>query len=81
MQRITRYLIAILLPVLLAVSMQPFSTGAVPGVPSGTWGSAGSMTEARAGASPALLTDGRVLITRGRGKEVPLDSTEMYFTR
>jgi len=42
------------------------------------WSSAGSMAEARSGASSALLPDGRVLVTGGSGANGLLNSAEMY---
>src|SRR5438093_2378472 len=46
---------------------------------SGTWAATGGpMTEARTGASAALLPDGRVLIAGGTGADGPLATAELY---
>src|SRR5216117_464960 len=44
---------------------------------SGTWAPAGSMTQARTGASAALLQDGRILITGGQSADGPSASAEL----
>src|SRR5438552_14823358 len=47
-------------------------------VSSGTWAPASSMAQARAGASAALLPDGRILITGGDDADRPSASAELY---
>ena len=50
--------------------------------PSGAWGpTGGAMTEARTGASAALLPDGRVLIAGGTGADGPLSTAEVVLKR
>ena len=49
----------------------------MPQVSSGTWAPAGSMTQARTGASAALLQDGRILITGGQSADGPSASAEL----
>src|SRR6266705_7144903 len=57
--------------------------GSSPGSPgaqarSGTWAPAGSMAQARTGASAALLQDGTVLIAGGAKSGEPLSSVEVF---
>ena len=49
----------------------------MPQVSTGTWAPAGSMTQARTGASAALLQDGRILITGGQSADGPSASAEL----
>src|SRR5213593_4060048 len=49
----------------------------MPQVSSGTWAPAGSMTQARTGASATLLQDGRILITGGQSADGPSASAEL----
>src|SRR5712692_5705043 len=53
---------------------------AVPQVPTGTWASGGAMSQARAGASAALLQDGRILLTGGDGTSGPSATAEFFGT-
>src|SRR5437867_6808227 len=47
-------------------------------VPTGTWVQTAPMAEARSGASAAVLSDGRVLITGGSGSDAALATAELY---
>src|SRR3989442_13818796 len=49
----------------------------MPQVSTGTWAPAGSMTQARTGASATLLQDGRILITGGQSADGPSASAEL----
>ncbi|HEY3044376.1 MAG TPA: kelch repeat-containing protein, partial [Vicinamibacterales bacterium] len=49
-----------------------------PHVPSGTWEPTGAMSQARIGASAALLSDGTVLIAGGDGAAGPSADVERY---
>jgi len=46
-------------------------------IATGTWGSAGSMAEARSAAAAVRLDDGRVLFIGGTGANGPLNSAEV----
>src|SRR5258707_4911468 len=45
---------------------------------SGTWAVSGPMTQARAGASAALLVDGRLLVTGGSDGSGPIFPAELF---
>ena len=55
-----------------------FLQGSIPAVVTGTWGSAGSMSAPRDGASAALLADGRILIAGGQNGSDPMASAEFF---
>src|SRR5437016_6956073 len=67
----------------VALWMMVMAAGSSLGSPeaqarSGTWAPAGSMAQARTGASAALLQDGRVLIAGGEGSGAPGNTLEIF---
>src|SRR5216117_2321115 len=67
----------------VALCMMVTAAGSSPGspgaqAPSGTWAPAGSMAQARTGASAALLQDGTILIAGGAKSGEPLASVEVF---
>src|SRR5947208_3306532 len=67
----------------MALWMMVTAAGSSPGspgaqAPSGTWAPAGSMAQARTGASAALLQDGTILIAGGAKSGEPLASVEVF---
>src|SRR5437764_541492 len=81
MTRTKSYLMALTIALLLGAGV--LIRGVVPmqAPPTGTWApTAGPMAAARAHASAALLSDGRVLITGGTGVAGPLASAEFLNT-
>jgi uncharacterized repeat protein (TIGR01451 family) len=62
----------------MALFATPLLKAAPPQIESGAWTPAGTMAEARDGASEAFLPDGRVLITGGNGPNGPLATSEFF---
>ncbi len=79
MQRSTKLAIC-LIATLSVFSAVLLIKGLVSQVPSGTWASAGTMAQARSGASSALLQDGRILIIGGDGGSGAVASVEVFGT-
>ncbi len=77
MPRTAKYIVCVF-ALVLCVGL--LLTGSVPQVATGTWASGGAMSQARAGASAALLQDGRILITGGDGGAGPSATAEFYGT-
>ncbi|HKZ52081.1 MAG TPA: hypothetical protein VJ085_02245, partial [Candidatus Acidoferrales bacterium] len=69
---------AVLLLAALVLLTAIFLQGSIPAVVTGTWGSAGSMSAPRDGASAALLADGRVLIAGGQDGSGPMAGAEFF---
>src|SRR6478672_1472201 len=75
--RVFRNAMLATLAVLLCVL---FLTASIPNVPTGTWQTWNAMTDARSGASAALLPDGRVFIAGGSNANGPTASADLFGT-
>ena len=69
---------ATLLLILTAFAALVITQTSLTPPPSGTWATIGSLAQARAGASSALLADGRLLVTGGAGASGPVNSAELF---
>ena len=69
---------SVLLPALLVSSALVMVTGAMPDINTGSWQPAGSMSQARHGASSVLLTSGTVLVSGGSDASGAHNSVELF---
>jgi hypothetical protein len=67
-----------LVALLLAASSLPLLRGDMPAVQTGQWAATGAMSDARGGASAALLPSGLVLVTGGTGTGGVLATAELF---